>query len=185
MRLYESMNRPAASSEAHVVVARRPGDVSVLSWAKIRRISSTKSRNNNKSTILRPTSLIQSIHLTPAPNTVVDNNIRNDTSRNRSRQVWRTARRPSCRPERSTSTHCQQLRDATKVAAGVGLELRQIYFSGRHSHHPNDAPRKTSPNYKVGNEALSPSYRRSGKRRGRGPRLLPVKMGSGCLPPTA
>jgi hypothetical protein len=33
----------------------------------------------------------------------------------------------------------------------VGVELRQIYSSGRRSHHPNDAPRPTkpNPNYRV------------------------------------
>jgi hypothetical protein len=33
-----------------------------------------------------------------------------------------------------------------KIAAGVGVELRQIYLPGRRSHHPSDAPQQTSPN---------------------------------------
>jgi hypothetical protein len=33
-----------------------------------------------------------------------------------------------------------------KDTAGVGVELRQIYSSGRRSHHPNGAPRPTKPN---------------------------------------
>ena len=38
-----------------------------------------------------------------------------------------------------------------KDTAGVGVELRQIYSSGRRSHHPNDAPRPTNPkpNYRA------------------------------------
>jgi hypothetical protein len=36
------MNRPAASSDAHVVMVSRLGDVLVLSWTKIRRILSIK-----------------------------------------------------------------------------------------------------------------------------------------------
>ena len=39
-----------------------------------------------------------------------------------------------------------------KVAAGVGVELRQIYLPGRRPHHPNDAPQQTSPNYKTEEE---------------------------------
>jgi hypothetical protein len=39
-----------------------------------------------------------------------------------------------------------------KVAAGVGVELRQIYLPGRRSHHPNDAPQHTSSNYKTEEE---------------------------------
>jgi hypothetical protein len=33
-----------------------------------------------------------------------------------------------------------------KIAAGVGVELRQIYLPGRCSHHPNNAPQQTNPN---------------------------------------
>jgi hypothetical protein len=38
-----------------------------------------------------------------------------------------------------------------KDTAGVGVELRQIYSSGRRSHHPNGAPRpaKPNPNYRA------------------------------------
>jgi hypothetical protein len=44
-RLCELMNRPAASSRAHVVVERRPGDVPVLPWTKSHRIPSTNLGN--------------------------------------------------------------------------------------------------------------------------------------------
>ena len=45
-----------------------------------------------------------------------------------------------------------------KDTAGVGVELRQIYSSGRCTHHPNDAPRHTKPkpNYRA-EERDSPS----------------------------
>jgi hypothetical protein len=33
-----------------------------------------------------------------------------------------------------------------KVAAGLEVELRQIYLPGSRSHHPNDAPQQKSPN---------------------------------------
>ena len=38
-----------------------------------------------------------------------------------------------------------------KGTFGVGVELRQIYSSGRRSHHLNDAPRPTNPkpNYRM------------------------------------
>jgi hypothetical protein len=38
-----------------------------------------------------------------------------------------------------------------KNNASVGVELRQIYSSGRRSHHPNGAPppAKPNPNYKA------------------------------------
>jgi hypothetical protein len=38
-----------------------------------------------------------------------------------------------------------------KIAAGVGVELRQIYLPRRCSHHPNNAPQQTSlnPNYRM------------------------------------
>jgi hypothetical protein len=70
------MNMPAASTEEHVVVAHRPGDILVLCYTKIRRIPSTKSRNNNKTTTSEPTSSLQSIHLVSASSVVVDNNER-------------------------------------------------------------------------------------------------------------
>jgi hypothetical protein len=70
------MNRPAARSEAHVIVACRPGDVPVLSWTKIRHLSSTKSEKNGKSTTSGPTFLLQKNHLVPAANGVVDNDER-------------------------------------------------------------------------------------------------------------
>jgi hypothetical protein len=81
-------------------------------------------------------------------------------------------RRPRCRSEGSTSTLCHQLRDiVVKIAASVGVELRQIYLPGRCSHHPNNAPQQTSPNpnYRTEEWDPPPSYRRSGKRRERGP----------------
>jgi hypothetical protein len=57
-----------------------------------------------------------------------------------------------------------------KIAAGVGVKLRQIYLSRRRSHHPNDAPQQTIPNPKYKTEEWDPppSYRRSGKREGEG-----------------
>jgi hypothetical protein len=70
------MNRPAARSEAHVAVACRPGDVPGLSWTKIRRLPSTKSEKNGKSTTSGPTSSLQKNHLVPAANAVVDNDER-------------------------------------------------------------------------------------------------------------
>ena len=42
-----------------------------------------------------------------------------------------------------TTYDCYQLRDAAvKVAAGVGVELRQIYLHMRRSHHHNGALRR-------------------------------------------
>jgi hypothetical protein len=35
-----------------------------------------------------------------------------------------------------------------KDAAGVGVELRQIKSSSRRSHHPNNMPQYTDPNYR-------------------------------------
>jgi hypothetical protein len=67
------MNKPAASSEAHVVVARRPENVAVLSWTKNRRILLTKSGKGDRSTTSGPTSSLQSIHLAPTPSAIVDN----------------------------------------------------------------------------------------------------------------
>jgi hypothetical protein len=67
------MNRPAARSKAHVDVARRPGNVPVLSWTKICRLPSTKSEKNDKSTTFRPTSLLQKNHLAPVASAVADN----------------------------------------------------------------------------------------------------------------
>jgi hypothetical protein len=43
-----------------------------------------------------------------------------------------------------------------KVVADVGVELRQIYLSGRHSHHPNDAPQQKSPNPNYRTEERDP-----------------------------
>ena len=67
-----------------------------------------------------------------------------------------------------------------KVIAGVGVELRQIYLSGRRSHHPNDAPcqKLSNPNYHP-KRGTPPSCRRSGKRKERGPALPPVASGGG------
>lgn len=74
MRLCESMNSPAASNEAHVDVACRPRDVPMLSWTKIRRLPSTKSKKNDISNTSGPTSSLQKNHLVPAPSAIVDNN---------------------------------------------------------------------------------------------------------------
>jgi hypothetical protein len=45
----------------------------MLSWTKNRRIPSIKSGKDDRSTTTGPTSLLQSIHLAPAPNAVVNN----------------------------------------------------------------------------------------------------------------
>jgi hypothetical protein len=71
-RLCESINKPAARSEAHITVARRPGNIPVLSWTKNRRIPSTKLGKDDRSTTSGPTSSLQSIHLGPAPSAIVD-----------------------------------------------------------------------------------------------------------------
>jgi hypothetical protein len=73
MRLYESMNWPAASSEAYVTVARRPGNIPVLSWTKIHRIPPKKSGKNDRSTTSGPTSSLQCIRLAPTLSVVVEN----------------------------------------------------------------------------------------------------------------
>jgi hypothetical protein len=65
------MNRLAARSEAHVVVA--PGDVPVLSWTKIRCLPPTKSEKTGRSITSRPTTLLQRNHLAPIASVVVDN----------------------------------------------------------------------------------------------------------------
>jgi hypothetical protein len=70
------MNRHAASSEAHGVAARRPGDVPMFSWTKIRHLSSMKSEKNDISTISEPTSSLQKNHLTPAAGIIADSNKR-------------------------------------------------------------------------------------------------------------
>lgn len=54
-----------------------------------------------------------------------------------------------------------------KDTAGVGVGLRQIYSSGRRSHHPNGARRPTNPN---------PNYR--AEERGP-PSLLPPEQPEG------
>jgi hypothetical protein len=146
------MNRHAASSEAHVAVARRPGDVPVLHWTKNHRIPLTKSGNNERSTTFGPASMLQSTHLAPAPAPPWITMGTSNMSRNRSRQIWRTTRRPHCWSKGSTSTLCHQLWDvAMRITTDVGVELRQIYLPGYRSHHLNDAPQQTSPNpnYKI------------------------------------
>ena len=62
-RLCESMNRPAASSETHVAVTRRSGDVPVLVWTQTCRMPSAKSRKNIRSTTFELPSSLQSIRL--------------------------------------------------------------------------------------------------------------------------
>jgi hypothetical protein len=56
-----------------------------------------------------------------------------------------------------------------KIAAGVGVDLRQIYLPRHRSHHPNNAPQQTSPNpnYKTKERDAPPSYHRSDNRRER------------------
>jgi hypothetical protein len=59
------------------------------------------------------------------------------------------ARRTSFRSEGPNNTRCYQLKDAAqKFSAGVGVELKQIYYPGRRSHHPNSAPQEIKPNPK-------------------------------------
>jgi hypothetical protein len=70
------MNRPAARSEPHVDVARRPGDVPVLSWTKICHLPSTKPEKNDKSTTSGPTYLLQKKHLAPTASIDADNHER-------------------------------------------------------------------------------------------------------------
>ena len=70
------MNRPAARSKAHVAVARRSGDVPVLSWTKICRLPSTTLERNGKSTTFGPTSSLQKNHLAPAASVVTNNHKR-------------------------------------------------------------------------------------------------------------
>lgn len=69
------MNRPAASSKAHVTLARRPGDVPVLPWSKIRRIPSTRLGENDRSTTIGPNYYLQSIGLALAANAAANSNI--------------------------------------------------------------------------------------------------------------
>jgi hypothetical protein len=122
------MNRRATSSETHVAVARRPGDVPVLHWTKSHRIPSTKSGNNDRSTTFGPASMLHNTHLVPTPAPPWITTGTSDTSRNRSRQIWRTERRPRFRSKGSTSTLCHQLRDvAVKIAAGVGTSPNPNY----------------------------------------------------------
>jgi hypothetical protein len=70
------MNRPAARSEAHIAVARQPGDVPVLSWTKICHLPSTKSEKNNKSITSGPISPLQKNHLALAASAIADNHER-------------------------------------------------------------------------------------------------------------
>jgi hypothetical protein len=64
-----------------------------------------------------------------------------------------------------------------KDTAGVGVKLRQIYLSGRRSHHPNGAPRPTKPNPNYRAERPDPPpHRRRSRRRERGP-ARPVEIG--------
>jgi hypothetical protein len=60
------MNMHVACSKAHVDVARRPGDVTLLSWSKTRHLASTKSEKNDESTTSGPTSSLEINYLAPA-----------------------------------------------------------------------------------------------------------------------
>ena len=66
-----------------------------------------------------------------------------------------------------------------KDTAGVGVELKQIYLSGRRSHHPNDAPRPTkpNPNYRAEEPDPLPSRRRSSRWRERRSARTPAEIG--------
>jgi hypothetical protein len=60
--------------------------------------------------------------------------------------------------DRTTHVVAINLRDvAVKVAVGVGVEVRQIYSSGRRSHHPNDATQQKNPNPNTKTEKQGPS----------------------------
>ena len=48
----------------------------MLSWTKIRRLPSTKSEKNDKSTTSGPTSVLQKNHLAPVANAAVENDKR-------------------------------------------------------------------------------------------------------------
>ena len=66
-----------------------------------------------------------------------------------------------------------------KDTAGVGVELRQIYLTGRRSHHPNNAPRPTKPkpNY-IAEEPDPPSLPPPEQQaEGEGPARLLVEIG--------
>jgi hypothetical protein len=84
----------------------------------------------------------------------------------------------SRRSEESANTRCHQLRDAAmKDTAGVGVELRHIYSSGRRSHHTNGAPRPAKPNLTTERgDRILPPYCRWSRRRERGP-ARPVEIG--------
>jgi hypothetical protein len=163
------------SSDAHIAVARRPGDVPVLSWTKIHRIPSTESRNNDRSTIFGSTSSLPTLHQPQCHHgkqrTPV---IHRETDLVGFKELART---PSCWSERSTNTHCYQLRDASvKITADVGVELKKIYLSRCRYHYPNDAPQQASanPNYNIEERGPPSSYPRSSKQREKGPRAWPV-----------
>ena len=67
---------PDARNKAHVVVAPRSGNVPVLSRTKIRRLPSTKSEKNDRSTTSGPISSLQRNHLAPAASVIADNDER-------------------------------------------------------------------------------------------------------------
>jgi hypothetical protein len=137
MRLHESMNRPATSSEAHVDVARQPG----TSPCYLRPGFAASHRRSHRR-MTYPPPLNQHLRsrriISPRPPTPpwITTNV-GDTPRNISRQIRRKTRRPSRQSEGSTSTWYHQL----QYAANMGVGLRQIYSPGHRSHHPNDAPK--------------------------------------------
>jgi hypothetical protein len=100
----------STASEAHVDLARP--EISTAPPVRYMSIWHA-SGNNDSSTTSGPTSWLQSIHLltlAPAPSWLTTNV--SDMPRNRSLQVWITARRPRCWSKGSTSTRCCQLRFA-------------------------------------------------------------------------
>jgi hypothetical protein len=129
------MNRPAASSEAHVDVAHQLWNVPVLSWTWIHCIPSTKSRRNDRSTTSEPTSSLLSIHLAPAPSIVMV--MRSAPVTHREIDLAR----PEEQQEGQVSISCcHQLQDAiVKVIADVGWELMHIYLPEHRSHHGRQA----------------------------------------------
>jgi hypothetical protein len=132
MRLFESMNRSVARSGAHVVVVHRSG----LSTCYLGPRSITSHRQSqgitedppppNQHTPSRESFLTQrSTH--PWIVMIASDSREIDLARSKEHQEYQ-------------ATHSHQLRDTdVKVAASVGVELRQIYLLGCCSQHPNNA----------------------------------------------
>jgi hypothetical protein len=74
-----------------------------------------------------------------------------------------------------------------KVAAGMGVEVRQIYSAGRRSRHPNNAPHQTDPNPNYSAEEQGPpsSCRWSGGGKGDGCSRWRLEGSFRSVPPLA